>query len=162
GAAAGNAYRKSSFNSFNIETSREILITSPNDANQDWLQSEGIPVQQGDKIRISLDHKTDFSSTGNHIAFYVYIQTTSGSPVKYTLQEDGNWLAGFTGVIHFYTGGEDTIDYLGYDIESNFIPQDGTLYIAFHNAHTGSVSTYYYKNFSFEYLPFISGSLQQV
>lgn len=161
GAATGNAYRKSSFNIFGIETSREILIVTPANSDQDWLQSEGIPVQQGDKISIALDHKTDYSSTGNHIAFYVYIQTTSGSPAKYALQEDGTWSSTFGGVIHFYTGGEDTNTYLSYNIDSDFLPQDGTLYIAFHNAQT-TASIYYYKNFSFTYSPYIAGSLLQV
>ena len=161
GPPTGNAFRKSTYNIFNIETSREILIDTASNSDQDWLQSEGIPVQQGDKISIGVDHKTSFSGTGNHIAFYVYIQTTSGSPAKYALQEDGTWSTLFGGLIHNYAAGENTDTYLSYNIDSDFLPQDGTLYIAFHNAKTFA-STYYYKNFSFTYSPYIAGSLFQV
>jgi hypothetical protein len=155
------AYRLSTFNAFNVEENREIVIQSPGNSQIEWLQCEAIPVNVNDKISVTVDHKTDFSQDGSHTIFYVYIAPAAGGN-RIWLDNRGQWRgSGFGGYEHFYDNGENTNAYMTFTVESFPIPVDGDLYIAFHN-NRGTNSLFYYKNFSVTYLPFIAGSSQQV
>lgn len=158
---ASTAYRLSVFNQYNVEESREIVVDSPGNSQQEWLQSEAIPVRVNDKVKIGFDHKTDFSLTGNHNLAYVYIVPTAGGS-KIWLDNLNHWRgSGFGAYEYFYDNGENTNAYVSFSLEPFAIPVDGNLYVAFHN-NRGSASKFYYKNFTFEYQPYVAGSLQQV
>lgn len=168
-------YRKSSYNDYGVEISREIIgeTIATDDINHSfWLRSEGIPINVGDKIKFSLQKKfdNDFGSGGSSvftIPAVIYI-VVGGS--AYYLDNNiggnqtgiGRWklaanLAGQL-IIQIAAGG-NTTTYSSIDVSSEASPFDGTLYIALQVdgpiANTGT--NQYYKDISVEYIPFIAG-----
>lgn len=168
-------YRKSSYNAYNVEVEREIIgetISTDDDNHSFWLRSEGIPVNKGDKIKVSLQKKfdNDFGDGGSSvftIPAVVYLVVGSNA---YYLDNNiggsqtgvGRWklavnLAGQL-IIEIAPGG-NTTTYSSLDVLSEAIPFDGVLYLALSVdgpiANTGT--NQYYKDITVEYQPFVAG-----
>lgn len=155
------AYRKSVFDENGNELYREIILESAG-APQKFLQSEGLPVRQNDKIKLAFDFKVAGGGTGSKNIIFVYIVPSSGGSTRWSLRSQDTeemvpyrWLnSGFGGVVKNYTIG-DWADWTSFSIETPPIPVNGTLYYAFHNNSVGDV--FLYRNFSFEYKTLIAG-----
>jgi hypothetical protein len=162
---ADTAYRESIYNQFGIEIERKLVLTNTTGTNN-YLFGEGIPVKSQSKIRLSFDFKHTGGSVdfGNKAIIRVYLYPTG-------ITNDALWLNGSTtrwqptsttvgSYIYFYDNGEDSSKWKTFTIEPDFIPQDGTLHILMENSGTGG--DHEYRNFSFEYIPFVAGGYIQV
>ncbi len=147
------AWRKSIYNAFGIETSRELQLQTGSDGLK-GLQSESVPVNAGDKIGISFQIKlTNDIHPGNYPAVVVYIITAS---TKYFLNEDGSWrnTGGITDITVSYS--TDSSQYNSINVDSDPIPADGDLYISF-QSNTLAGSDVFFKDFNFTYTPYVAG-----
>jgi hypothetical protein len=167
------AYRLSTYNAYGVEDLREIVLERNGDvAGHRFLRSDQIPVNAGDKIKISLDYKTSAAGTGTRQYLMVMLEVPSGTP--YRLDQLGAIPADGIGTLTWaqttamrfvaksYQTGEDAAQYTSFILEPPALPADGTLYILFMMFDPPVGRIVYYKNFSLEYLPFIAGSNQQI
>lgn len=168
------AYRLSTYDIFNIEQLREIVLERTGDpqAGHRFLRSEGIPVSKDDRISISLDYKTSAAGTGTRQYLMVMLEVSSGTP--YRLDQAGAIPADGIGTLVWvqttamrflaksYQSGEDASQYTSFTLDPPQLPTDGTLYVIFmmFDPPVGRVVSY--KNFSFSYFPNVAGSYTQV
>lgn len=168
------SYRMSTYDQFNIETIREVVLERTGDpqAGHRFLRSDGIPVNAGDKIRITTDYKTSAAGTGTRQYMMVMLEVASGTP--YRLDQVGGAPVDGIGILFWaqttamrflakdYQTGEDASQYSSFTLDPPQLPADGTLYILFmmFDPPVGRVVSY--KNFSFEYFPSVAGSYAQV
>lgn len=165
------------YNFFGIEISREIIMHSPvNPASNKmlWLRSEAIPVVEGSRINFGVDKRwtSTFSDGDFDKAAIIYLVTPTGK--WYYLHGNpaftdkyNHWLD--TGIalsasfldegfieIHF-TEFQDKRKWASVSIESPPIPATGNLYIALVNDTYPEPQTQFFRNLTFEYIPFIAG-----
>lgn len=170
------AYRKSTYNFYGTETLREIVLERNGGvAGHRFLRSEGIPVNQFDRIDITIDFKTSQGGTGNRQYLFVMLEQLPGAPgAGFRLDNGGSappdgigtltWVQ--TSSMRFlaksYGTGEDASEYYSFFLQPPALPINGTLYIIFMNFDppVGRIVTY--KNFSLNYYPSVAGSNAQV
>jgi hypothetical protein len=171
-------YRRSIYNTYGVEINREIIgETDPTDDlnHAFWLRSEGIPVVKGGKIRFSLDKRFDNNfASGGGTTIPVVLYMVVGSDAYYLNNNHGGtgtneayWRKAVNlggQLLIDYPSGSDSTEYASLSITSDPIPFDGTFYIALNVngpiANTGA--NQYYKNISFEYIPFVADGYIQV
>lgn len=167
------AYRLSTFNIYNVETLREVVLERNGGiAGHRFLRSDPIPVNQYDRITITLDYKTTQAGTGTRQYLFVTIVPTAGGN-NYTLDNGGAapadgigvlswWNTGLKLLAKFYDSGEDASNYYSFFLEPPPIPVAGTLYICFINYDPPVGRKVYYRNFNLDYYPSVAGSTQKV
>lgn len=170
---AALAFRRSIYNIYKIELTRELQLNATGDpfTSEKWLQSEGIPVRTGDKIKIDFNFRTTTDMSGGSGTSInttintarIYIMGTGTN--KMSLQWDasmqfGKWVATNGGavqkaIIVNYSGSDDTSKYTSVSVESLPIPATGTMYIVLGSSLSGQ--TAYYSGFNLEYIPYVAG-----
>lgn len=169
--AIDSTWRRSAYNFFGIEINREIYVSKSTGTTQ-VLQSEGIPVYVGDKIKLDFDFKLSFNY-GDQLtvaAVQVYIVPTGGGTKWWWRDGAGitnRWRqnSGTSEAINVeYTDATDrTKLYKSVNLTSQSIPVDGTLYIQITAVmDDGLPNRAIYRNFQIEYLPFVAGGYIQV
>lgn len=175
-APEGDSYRKSIYNFFGVELERKIVIDTPTTSTSgivQWLRCKPIPVNRGDKFKISTQKKfaNDFTGSGDTFtqALRVYLVLPSGTDY-YALSNTvggaatnvGRWVLESgtppDALIIDYVEDQNSTKYADCAVETLACPADGDLYIAFNCSATGSPGAQqFYKDFQFEYLPFVGG-----
>lgn len=165
------AWRRSSYNNFAIETNREIIIEKST-TNTQALQSEGLPVYVGDKVSINLDFRLSFNFNAQLTIAVATVYIVPNSGGDYYFWRDGagitnRWRRNGVAVENIFLEYVDATDktqiYKSVNLESQAIPVDGTLYIQLINVMDNSTPNQaYFRNFNFEYRPFIAGGYIQV
>lgn len=167
------AYRLSTFNIYNVETLREVVLERNGGiAGHRFLRSDPIPVNQYDRIAITLDYKTTQAGTGTRQYLFVTIVPTAGGN-NYTLDNGGAapadgigvlswWNTGLKLLAKFYDSGEDASNYYSFFLEPPPIPAAGTLYVCFINYDPPVGRKVYYRNFNIDYYPTTAGSTAKV
>lgn len=164
GATTDTAYRTSTYDVFGIEKNREITLEDFT-SGEKILQSDPIPVAIGDKFKIDVDIMYIGGGSGTRNVFYAYI-IEDGTGVKYFLHHaySGSvllkpvWSVGVSNAIQAQS--DDFSQWQSVNSEASAIPVNGTMYLAF-AANVDSVHPIF-RNFTFEYLPFIAGGYLQV
>jgi hypothetical protein len=176
-AATQAAYSKRTYNDFGVEIERELICVKPLEGQFNWLRSEGIPVNKGDKINFSCDKRFDNNVTVNASVAKIYIVPETGSDYYSWLYDftegaaDNNWLKNLlsdTGLKVHYDAGDDLDEngltqFKSIDAESPALPIDGTLFIVLEIPGEDDFGTnQYYKNVNFEYIPYIAGGYVRI
>lgn len=162
----GTCFRKSTLNTFGVETMREIVIT-PEDTSPtslyDVLESERIPVDFGDIIDISLSFHVETAAgmTGTDV-MKVYIIPDDGSPI---IQMDNSsgvltdkipWVSGVNGLKLQFAGADPT-QYAAFTATSLPIPKTGKMVISFYGHNRPTFGKWFYKDFQLTYTPYVAG-----
>jgi hypothetical protein len=165
-----NHYRRINLDAFGYEKESFIVIES-NSGEQIWMRAEPIPVHQNDKVSISISFKcTTNLAPGNAFPLRVWLAPSDGAPTRYGLDfsanypthtGDGKWQSGLQGVGISYVTGDDSREWHSVTVESQPLPEDGTLYIALECQFNGGFESFY-KDFTFEYIPYIDGGYRPV
>lgn len=166
-----SAWRRSSSNQYGVELNREIIIAKST-TNTQVLQSEGLPVYVGDRLNITFDFKLSFNF-GAQLTIAVatvYIVPNTGG--NYYFWRDGagitnQWRRNGSAVesinLDYIDGTDHTKIYKSVSLESQPIPVDGTLYIQLINVMDNNTPNQaFFRNFEFEYKPFVAGGYIQV
>lgn len=165
------SWRRTSTNVYGVEINREIII-SKSTTNTQALQSEGLPVYAGDRLSIGFDFKLSFNFNNQlQIAVAtVYLVPHSGG--AYYFWRDGagisnqwrrNALAVESIFLEYIDSTDKTKIYKSVNLDSQPIPVDGTLYIQLINVMDNNTPNQaYFRNFSFNYYPFIAGGYLQI
>lgn len=171
GPPVDDMWRRSSYNQYGVEINREIVISKSTNDTQ-GLRSEGLPVYVGDRVSLSLDFRLsyNFGAQLQIAVATVYIIPNAGGRFYYW--RDGasvsnRWTrpsVALDSIFLSYPDGTDhTKVYKSFSLESQPIPADGTLYIVLHNVlDSGLPNAAYFRNFNFEYRPFVAGGYVQV
>jgi hypothetical protein len=167
------AYRLSTFNIYGVETLREIVLERNGGVNgHRFLRCDPIPVNQYDRIAITIDFKTSQAGTGTRQYLMVMLSPASGNP--YTLDNGGSAPADGIGVLSwdnngtlhflskFYDTGEDASNYYSFFLEPPPLPVSGNLYVLFMSFDPPVGRLVYYRNFNLDYYPTTAGSTQKV
>jgi hypothetical protein len=167
------AYSLRTYDSFGIETKRELIIETPSGygvSQEDWFRSEGIPVTVNDKISISFNWKTspNWPDINTPIPARVYVVNNAGTTYygleeKPSVDSHGKWkLNDFAGIYAENPGGDWT-EYLDFGSESQPIPVTGTLFVVLIGQRSSNTSLLqYFSDFTFTYMPFVAGGYVQV
>ncbi len=165
-AAPDIAYRYSTYNIFNVEENREIILENGSASQHRLLVCDEMPASAGDRFVIGYDFKYSVSGTGNLDHITIFLKSDTGSQI-YTLENNGDTVffwqlaGGWNYISHNYVTGENWNQYTSFSINVPPLPVKGKMYIGLMN--TDSTNTLaYFKNLSIEYLPYINGSLQQI
>lgn len=177
---SGQAFVRRTESPLNIEISREVVLpAAQTTSDRYWLRSEGIPVIEGDHIKVGFDYRlltNRLDSEGGFIpAALVYIVPNSGGQ-GYALQgsataNNGVWqrsLFEFTGTGYlradYSSSSDDPRKYHSYSVESQSIPVNGTLYLVLISQGISSFlgPRHYFRNVTLEYIPFVAGGYRQV
>lgn len=160
------AYRYSTYNIFNIEENREIILENGSASQHRLLVTDEMPATAGDRFVVGYDFKYSVSGTGNLDHVTIFLKSDTGSQI-YTLENNGDTVffwqlaGGWNYISHNYVTGENWNQYTSFNINVPPLPVSGRFFVGLMN--TDSTNTLaYFKNFSIDYLPFINGSLQQV
>jgi len=160
-------YRRSTFNIYGVELKREVIIERGTAAGGRYVQSEGIPINIGDKVRFNFDWRASVDlGTGDPVPVQLtpYI-IEDGTGTKYTLRSK----SGLTTEVKWETAGVDMIGIYttpngdltlpqSIGVESPVSPVQGTLYILMWTSVALGDNTYSaYKGLSMEYIPFVGG-----
>lgn len=177
-------YRRSIYNAFGEEIERAIVCETDDlvTDNQFWLRSEAVPVSFGDKIRIGWQKRYDENFVGDLTAAVVgaaYIVSDDGSKVASLSTGGLNAVAGqwiiveppivpdlglFSRLIMSYSSGQNSKEWNSLTVDSFSIPFSGTMYIT-HACEPNPATVgarQYWKDFSFEYYPYIAGGFVPV
>lgn len=165
------AWKRITSNFYGTEINREIYIEKTTTETQ-VLQSSAIPVNAGDRFSIAFDYKLGFNFNAQLqiAAVQVYIKPNSGgSPYWW---RDG---AGFVNTwrrnggaaealfVEYVDATDKTKVYKSVNLTSQPIPVDGVAYIQFCGVFDGNYPNHtIFRNFEFNYLPFIAGGYLQV
>jgi hypothetical protein len=165
-AAPDVAYRYATYNIFNVEENREILLENGSASQHRLLVSSEMPASVGDRFVVSYDFKYSVSGTGNLNHITIFVKPDDGGQL-WTLENNGDTVffwqiaGGWNYISHNYVTGENWNQYTSFSINVPPLPVKGRFFIGLLNFDsTNTIS--YYKNISIEYLPYINGSLQQV
>lgn len=165
-AAPDIAYRYSTYNIFNVEENREIILENGSASQHRLLVSDEMPASAGDRFVVSYDFKYSVSGTGNLDNITIFVIPDAGGQL-WTLENNGDTVffwqiaGGWNYISHNYVTGENWNQYTSFNINVPPLPVKGKMYIGLMN--TDSTNTLaYFKNLSIEYLPYINGSLQQI
>lgn len=161
-------YRRSIYNQYGFELRREVVIERATDSGGRAVQSEGIPVNAGDKIRVSFDWRTNVDlgdSDPVPVQLTPYIEA-DGTGNKYVLRsKDGQvseakWELSTPQMVGIYTTPNgDLTQWQSVTVESPVMPVSGTLYILmWASAQLGNNSKTYYRGLTVEYIPYVGGS----
>lgn len=174
-ATADSAYRKSTYNIYNIETLREIVLErNGGSAGHRFLRGDAIPVSVGDRVDVTVDFKTSQAGTGTRQYLLVTLETLDGSiPWKLNslggsvpIDGIGTLIWEHTNALKFlgkyYQTGENAADYTTFSFSMPPFPIDGNLYIIFVNFDPPVGRVVSYKNFSIDYHPSIAGTMAQI
>jgi hypothetical protein len=176
-SSINNFYRLSTYNQFGVETDRTIIgETYPVNPSTEIfiLLSEAIPVKQGAKVRIGCQKRFD-NNFGPAFSFAMGLTFHGVSGQKYTCENfDGGLTApsptprwqvrgDHTSFLLFFARlaitYQDTTQWGTLNGTTEAFPEDGVLYM-FLEAVGPIASTgprQYYKDISFEYIPYIAG-----
>lgn len=168
------AHRLSTYNIYNVETEREIVLDRFDGVvGHRFLRCDPIPVNQYDRIAITLDYKTSQAGTGTRQYLMVMLQPTAGG-TPYRL-DNGNpaptdgigtltWenTGSLIFLSKFYDGSDDASKYSSFFLEPPPLPVAGTLYILFVSFDPPVGRIVYYRNFNLDYYPSTAGSNQKV
>jgi hypothetical protein len=169
-------YRRTSKNFYGVEINQEVIIEKSTGEPQ-LFQSDGVPVYIGDIVSLSFDYKLSFNFNipNNDVfraqAVFVYIKPLAGGSPYWWRDGAGilnRWRQNGAAAEGIYVEYEESSDdktkvYKSRSLDSLPIPVDGTLYIQLTNVIDAGVPNWvYFKNFSFEYRPFIAGGYLQV
>lgn len=174
-----DAYKKIVFNQYGVELSREIYVGGENSGTNrnKVLQSDPVPVNEGDKVEITFDFKKTFDADGNFQFAAVYIKPDAGTwPAnRWTLEnnnsteQDGGPLfwrpANITFNIlgrHYLNGVENVGEWHTVTLDVPSIPATGQMYFWFWAGNPGADNFSVYRNFKFTYRPFVGGGYLQV
>lgn len=180
----GDLYVRRTSNIYGIELRREIFFETPTTSSPGggyvkWLMAEPLPVNQGDKFRISnsLKFDNDFSGAGDSFSIIgrVYLVPDSGTDY-YALDNNqggqettfGKWIKESGTPPNFISvdipEDSDSTKYKSITIEADSIPVNGTLYIALQHSNDGTNAggNKWFTGFEFEYLPFVVNGYVQV
>lgn len=165
------AYKRISENFFNVEINREVIIEKSTGTAQ-VLQSSDIPVRAGDRLRLSFDFKLSFQYNDQLTiaAVQVYIAPTGGGTKIWWRDGAGilnrwrqNGAAAEAIFVDYIDANDKTKVYKSISLESPPIPVDGTLYIQLCAVLDDNLPNMaFFKNFQFEYVPFVAGGYRQV
>jgi hypothetical protein len=164
------AYRHSVYNTFNIEIQREIIIERVGEiAGHRYLVSEGIYVNQNDKIKLSFDFKDNVGGTGTRQYLLVALESTTGGQ-DYRLDNLGGgapadgigtliWNPSNANVFlaKDYASGEDSATYTSFSFTTPQFPINGILYVCLVSFDPPVGRKVYYRSFDLEYVPFVAG-----
>lgn len=170
------AYRKSTYNQYNIETLREVVLERNGGiAGHRILRSDAIPVKQFDRIEITVDYKTSQGGGGTRQYLAVMLEKLPGvSGAGYRLDNGGaapvdgigklTWVnqVALKFLAKFYQSGDDASVYSTFTLSPPPMPIDGTLYVLFINFDPPVGRVVSYKNFSLTYYPSVAGSLAAI
>lgn len=171
-ATTDTAYRLSTFDAFNIEKSREILLNK-SDLVTKFLQSEGVPVNAGDLLDVDVNFKLNFDLGGDPtigiMSFYI-IDSITGHKWSWENRQSVNinrWVDSTVGGALLsldlsYTS-EQTSVYKTLTATCPPLPVSGTMYVVFVNSVDSSLpNTAYFSQFNLTYKPYVFGGYQQV
>lgn len=167
------AYSKRLYNDYGVEIDRQIICDRAVDGSINWLRSDAIPVNKGDKIIFSCDKRFDNNVDAITSVAHIYIVAEDninyyGWLYDFTAGDtDNKWILNSlvdSGIKVEYDDGESldadgNTQFHSVSAASPAIPIDGTMYIVLAIPGEESLgSSQYYKNINFEYIPFIVGS----
>lgn len=134
-----------------------------------------MPVNQFDRIEITVDFKTSQGGTGTRQYLFVMLEQLPGASGNgYRLDNGGVAPADGIGTLVWeqtaamkflaksYQTGEDASNYTSFFLSPPPLPINGTLYIIFMNFDPPVGRTVSYKNFELTYYPSVAGSNAQV
>lgn len=169
-AATQDAYSKRFYNAFGVEIDRQIIVEKGLEGDPNWLRSDSIPVNKGDKISLSIDKRFDNNVDAILNLAHIYIVDESNTNYYGWLYDftagdsDNKWQLNQTsGFFSEFTASEDLDDdgntqFHSVSGESAPIPIDGTLYVVLLVNDSDTLGAQqYFKNFNFEYIPYIAG-----
>lgn len=167
------AYRRSVYDLFGTEQSREVVLSRSGDiAGHRFLRCEGVPVHAGDRIKISVDFKTNQGGSGGRN--YMVVMLEPAGALGYRLEQSGGTPTDGEGNLYwkrqtglrflgkFYDNGQDPTEYSTFTLEPPSFPMDGMLYVCFMLNDPPVGAKNYFKNFSIEYFPYVAGGLSVV
>jgi hypothetical protein len=103
------------------------------DATLHWAKSEGVTLNTGDTVQVSVDFRGQRSTTVGPVSINILlIELVLPGGTKYTLDDDGNWYVTTTApklVQISYDTTENYGDWKTKEITSKGLPADGTVYI---------------------------------
>lgn len=180
-AGEGTPYLRRVFDVYGVELKRELhLPVASTSGKRNWLRSEGLPVSQGDKIKLSVQAKFDFDFTssgpGSAAPMMIYIIPDQGGGAwgmqgqvppntgqgewEFDAESSGEFLETLAII---YQEDQNSTKYVTLNVESFAIPTNGTLYIVFNASHRfDSTTKMILSDFQFEYKPFVAGGYVQV
>lgn len=162
--SAARAYTKRTFNIYGIELSREMIMTKEPGNNQTWLRSEGIDVNEGDKIGISFNEKLSVNITGSGsggiVIPAVYVYVTDGTNYRFLGDNLNNDVLRWDTFASTYIQVRFTrpsSEFSSVNAESPPIPISGTLYYAFHVSGSLPNGTFVTRTgIEFNYYPYVA------
>jgi hypothetical protein len=167
-ATSAEAFRKSTYDIYGIEKNREIILEEPTSGGYGLLVSDGIPVNQGDKIKISFDRKLSYPKSGNGVSriAFIFLKPSNGSAKMYIQSQNtvsngkdfDAWVFASFGTAYFkyYDTYESFQEYISIEINPPVVPLDGDLYIGLMTTGVAGSLTYF-KSFNVEYIPMVAG-----
>jgi hypothetical protein len=170
-SAEFSAFICRSFNG-SYEKERFIQLTIPTNPGVRYIRNnEPLYVDAEDKISVSVDFKW-LENKANPGTYNQPILTVElyGTTNRYTLDNDGKWFASSApGAVVVGTWLPDETDetkWQSVSVESEPMPERGTLYVWLHAANRDGSTTFdnvkmCYSNLNVTYIPFINGAYQQ-
>lgn len=180
---ANKFYRQTVYNTFGDQIQTFIACETDDvvDDTQFWMRAGAIPVQFGDKIKIGWQKRFDNNFVGTNDAAVVgaaylvsddnsRVVTLSNTALGATLNS-GVWIDGtdpvfglFARIIMNYTDGQDASKWNSIEVNSPAFPFSGMLYIVYACEPNPSVmgAVQYWKDFTFEYYPYMAGGFVPV
>lgn len=172
GAATEAHYRKSTYDTYGIETIREVALDMNSSAGARWLQSSPVPVNKGDKIAVRFDFKTALPDDEIQMGvMVVYIQPVGGP--RYSLRwnpglSQGQWIqqpgtgADLAEIRGSWGQDEFTNEYKNFSVESAPLPIDGDMYFVLIHPAGRNNQFVYFTGFEVEYIPYTAGGYKKV
>lgn len=179
-ATTKRAYRKSTYSIYGVELSREVIIERPTTSGRaNWLRSEGVPVNSGDKINLSFDVKYEsgisgFSGGSFSRPVWVYIVSDDGLSVYGLLTALDNsiepkWEQSFIssgstplGSVELHYTGNDPREFNSVSLDPPVIPANGSLYVALSVESSPSGTHATFRNFNLDYFPYVANGYIEV
>lgn len=173
-ATSDLAYRYSTFDIYNVERSREIILErNGGAAGHRFLRPEPMPVNADDKIQVTLEFKSSQGGTGQKRYLLIALEGDSGTSYRLThaggaVPNDGIGVLVWeqTGAMRFlsknYQSGENFNTYASFNLDVPPFPESGDCYVMMVNFDPAIGVSVFYKNFSISYRPYVAGGYQSV
>lgn len=157
-------YRRSTYNNFNIETERELVLRPPLFITS-VIKSTSTPVNVGDKLKFGATFKTTIAETNLSlsVANIIIIPTTGTGWYSWRNTNDGRgfenkWeLNSFNAISIEYSNGSLTTEPQTVSIESPSIPVDGEVFVMFQQTTDRPGQAFIWSGFELEYIPYTAG-----
>jgi len=168
-AGTKNAYIKTEFNTYNVETDRYYVVeadTAIATALGDEIRNDNDDfwVDAGDKMTIAITARLLTDQAGSDPIFLgrvaILIDGTSGSSASdwYTLNPGGDWVNNpFANFAQTNESGDQTT-WVTYSTECEFFPANGTLYLFLGSGGVDNLNEAHFKDISINYTPYVKGS----